>query len=110
MAESDLCGLPARAKIKEITKFILKKIKYVVLDADALTCFKNDLKTLYSLLDKNKIITPHKAEFHKIFPTIDNKINNVDKVLKAVKLTNTNIVLKGPSTVIASFKKKIVIL
>ena len=43
-------------KIKEITKLILKKIKYVVLDADALTCFKNDLKSLYSLLDKNKII------------------------------------------------------
>jgi len=102
-------GAGSNKKIKEVTKLILRKVKYVVLDADALTCFKNDLKTLYSLLDKNKIITPHKAEFHKIFPTIDNKINNVDKVLKAVKLTNTNIVLKGPSTVIASFKKKIVI-
>ena len=41
-------------KIKEITKLILKKVKYVVLDADALTCFKNDLKSLYLLLDKNK--------------------------------------------------------
>jgi len=63
-------GSGSNKKIKEITKLILKKVKYVVLDADALTCFQDDLKTLYSLLDKNKIITPHSGEFHKIFPNI----------------------------------------
>ena len=35
-------GAGLNKKIKEITKLILKKVKYVVLDADALTCFKND--------------------------------------------------------------------
>ena len=49
---------------------ILKKVKYVVLDADALTSFKDDLKSLYSLLDKNKIITPHLGEFNKIFAQV----------------------------------------
>ena len=73
-------GAGSNKKIKEIVKTILKKIKYVVLDADALTCFKNDLKSLYSLLDKNKIITPHIAEFHKIFPKIKKGISNIDKV------------------------------
>ena len=37
-------------KIKEITKLILKKVKHVILDADALTCFRGDLKSLYSSL------------------------------------------------------------
>ena len=100
-------GSGSNDKIKEITKLILKKVKYVVLDADALTCFKNDLKTLYKLLDKNKIITPHLGEFHKIFPKINKSLNNIDKVLIALKLIKSNILLKGPNTIIASYNKKI---
>ncbi len=102
-------GAGSNKKIKEVTKLILKKIKYVVLDADALTCFKHDLKSLYSLLDKNKIITPHIEEFHKIFPSIKKKTSNLDKAIRAVKLIKSNIVLKGPSTTIISYDKKIVI-
>jgi len=102
-------GSGSNKKIKEITKLILKNVKYVVLDADALTCFKNDLKLLYNLLDKNKIITPHLGEFHKIFPKINKKLNSIDKVLKASKLIKANILLKGPSTIISSYDKKIVI-
>jgi len=102
-------GSGSNKKIKEITKLILKKVKYVVLDADALTCFQDDLKTLYSLLDKDKIITPHSGEFHKIFPNIKKNLNNIDKVLSAVKLIKSNIILKGPSTVIASHNKRIAI-
>ena len=102
-------GSGSNKKIKEITKLILKKVKYVVLDADALTCFQDDLKTLYSLLDKDKIITPHIGEFHKIFPNIKKNLNNIDKALSAVKLIKSNIILKGPSTVIISHNKKIII-
>ena len=80
-----------------------------MLDADALTCFKDDLKSLYSLLDKNKIITPHLGEFHKIFPKIKKNLNSIDKALSAVKLIKSNIVLKGPTTIIISYNKKIVI-
>ena len=82
-------GSGTSKKIKEITKLILKKIKYVVIDADALTCFKDDLKSLYSLLDKNKIITPHLGEFYKIFPKIEKKISTIDKALNAVKIINS---------------------
>ena len=102
-------GSGSNKKIMEITKLILRKVKYVVLDADALTCFKNDLESLYNLLDKNKIITPHLGEFHKIFPKISKKLSNIDKVLKATKLIKSNIVLKGPSTIITSYDKKIII-
>ena len=102
-------GAGSSKNIKEITKLILKKVKYVVLDADALTCFQGDLKLLYSLLDKNKIITPHVGEFHKIFPNIKKNINNVDKAFIASRLIKSNIILKGPNTVIVSHNKKIVI-
>jgi len=102
-------GAGSNKKIKEITKLILKKVKYVVLDADALTCFKNDLKSLYLLLDKNKIITPHMAEFHKIFPKIKKSKSNIEKIKAASKLVKSNIVLKGPNTIILSYDKKIII-
>ncbi len=102
-------GAGSNKKIKEITKLILKKIKYVVLDADALTCFKNDLKSLYSLLDKNKIITPHIAEFHKIFPKIRKNISNIEKIKETRKLFKSNIILKGPNTIILSYENKIVV-
>ena len=102
-------GAGSNKKIKKITKLILKKVKYVVLDADALTCFKNDLKSLYKLLDKYKIITPHFSEFHKIFPNINKNMNIVDKIKLARKIIKSNIVLKGPKTIIISYDKKIVI-
>ena len=83
-------GAGSNKKIKEITKLILKKVKYVVLDADALTCFKNDLKSLYLLLDKNKVITPHMAEFHKIFPNIKKSNSNIEKIKAAIKRPKYN--------------------
>jgi len=102
-------GAGPSKNIKEVTKLILKKVKYVVLDADALTCFRGDLKSLYSLLDKNKIITPHIGEFHKIFPNIKKNLHNIDKAFIASRLIRSNIILKGPNTVIVSHDKKIVI-
>jgi len=102
-------GAGSNKKIKKITKLILKKVKYVVLDADALTCFKKDLKSLYSLLDKNKIITPHIAEFHKIFPKVKKNISNIEKIKSARKLVKSNIILKGKNTIILSYDKKIVV-
>jgi len=102
-------GAGSNKRIKKITELILKKVKYVVLDADALTCFKNDLKSLYSLLDKNKIITPHLAEFHKIFPKVKMNISNIEKIKAARNIVKSNIILKGPNTIILSYDKKIVI-
>ena len=102
-------GAGSNKKIKEITKIILKNVKYVVLDADALTCFENDLKSLYLLLDKNKIITPHIAEFHKIFPKIRKNISSIEKIRRAGKIIKSNIILKGPKTLILSYDKKIAI-
>jgi len=94
---------------KKRTKLILKNSKYAIIDADALTCFKNNPKELYSLLDKNKIITPHIKEFHTIFPMINKKITNYEKIVKASKICKCNIVLKGANTLISSSTENIVL-
>ena len=67
------------------------------------------MKTLYKLLDKNKIITPHLGEFHTIFPKVKKNLSSIDKVLSAAKLIQSNIILKGANTIITSYNKKIVI-
>ena len=94
---------------KKRTKLILKNSKYAIIDADALTCFKNNPKELYNLLDKNKIITPHIKEFHTIFPMINKKISNYEKIVKASKICKCNIVLKGTNTLISSPTENIVL-
>ena len=102
-------GAGSNQQTKERTKLILKNSKYVIIDADALTCFKVKPKELYRLLDKNKIITPHIKEFHTMFPSINKKISNYEKVLKASRLCSCTIVLKGTNTLICSHLGKIVI-
>ena len=101
-------GAGSNIHTKKRTEFLLKNIKYVILDADALTSFKKDLKTLYRLLDENKIITPHIKEFITIFPKLKKLKSSYLKVINACKLVNCTIVLKGSTTYISNRKKIVV--
>ena len=49
------------------------------------------------------------GEFHKIFPKINKNIENIEKIKESRKYTKTNIILKGPNTIILSYDKKIVV-
>ena len=102
-------GAGSNTLTKKRTKLILKYSKYAILDADALTCFEKNPKELYSLLDKNKIITPHIKEFHRIFPMINQKITDYEKIVKASKVCKCNIVLKGAKTLISSSSENVVL-
>ena len=87
------------------TSYLLKNIKYVILDADALTSFKGKTNHLYKLLDENKIITPHIKEFRTIFPNLKKIKNHKKLILSAIKKIKATIVLKGNHTLIANQKK-----
>ena len=102
-------GAGSNMLTKKRTKLMLKLSKHTIIDADALTCFKKNPKELYSLLDKNKIITPHIKEFHTIFPTINKKLSNYKKIVKASKICKCNIVLKGPKTLICSSSGNVIL-
>tara|TARA_Y100001970_G_scaffold292333_1_gene433222 strand:+ start:1264 stop:2106 length:843 start_codon:yes stop_codon:yes gene_type:complete len=101
-------GAGASRMTMQKSEYLLKNVKYVVLDADALTSFKNKTNHLYKLLDGNKIITPHIKEFRTIFPGLK-KINNHKKLIHAAtKKIKATIVLKGNHTFIANQKKIII--
>ncbi len=101
-------GAGKSSKTMKFTEEILKRIKYVILDADALNSFENKTKKLLKYLDKNKIITPHQGEFHRLFPSIRRRLNNREKVLKFLNLSKSNILLKGNTSVIGSSKNIVV--
>ena len=101
-------GAGKSQKTLKFTEEILKKIKYVILDADALNSFQNKTIKLLKYLDKNKLITPHQAEFHRLFPEIKKNLNKKDKVLNFLKICKSNILLKGNTTVIGAYGKIIV--
>ena len=95
-------GAGKNSKTMKFTEEILKQIKYVILDADSLNSFQKKTKKLLKYLDRNKLITPHQTEFHRLFPAIKINLNNKEKVLKFLKVCKSNILLKGNTTVIGS--------
>lgn len=81
--------------------------KFCVLDADALSVFEGDAKTLMSVLGPHCVLTPHEGEFARIFP--DLKGSKPERAFAAAKQSGAIIVLKGADTIIASPDARLVI-
>jgi hydroxyethylthiazole kinase-like uncharacterized protein yjeF len=90
----------------KITLEILKnKILKTIIDADAISVFKDNPKDLLDSLHENCILTPHEGEFARIFSFDGNRENSIKN---AIKSCNATIVLKGSKTLIAN-KNEIII-
>ncbi len=73
--------------------------KACVLDADALTVFKDDPVALFEAIASPVVLTPHEGEFARIFwPVTDREAD----AARAAKLSSAVVLLKGRDTVIAS--------
>lgn len=83
-----------------------------VLDADALTVFRDDPDTLFRALHPQAILTPHDGEFARLFPDIAAQLSapatsgpaysRLDAVHAAAERAGCTVLLKGPDTVIAA--------
>lgn len=91
------------AGINERTRaFVLAALsiqKPCVIDADALTVFKDDPKTLFSALIGPCVLTPHEGEFERVFGRLDDR---VQAACDAAALSGAVVLLKGPETLIAA--------
>ena len=75
----------------------------MVIDADALTSFREDPGALFQTLDRDDVLTPHPGEFERIFPGIlAGSPERVSATRQAAARATAIVLLKGPDTVIAA--------
>ena len=74
----------------------------MVVDADALTIFRDDPDELFSALDRDDVLTPHPGEFERIFPgLLKASPSRIAAARTAAQTAGCVVLLKGPDTVIA---------
>ena len=75
----------------------------IVIDADALTAFRDDPAELFSVLDRDDVLTPHIGEFERVFPGILGRTpERVSAVREAAARSGAVVLLKGPDTTVAA--------
>lgn len=73
----------------------------LVIDADALTLFRDRPGDLFACLDRDDVLTPHEGEFERLFPGLLAE-GREPAAIEAAKRAGTVLVLKGGATVIAA--------
>ncbi len=75
----------------------------LVLDADALTVFRDDPEELFSMLDRDDVLTPHVGEFERLFPgRLAAAPHRIAAARQAAEQAHAIVLLKGADTVIAA--------
>jgi len=75
----------------------------LVLDADALSVFRDDPGELFSILDRDDVLTPHPGEFERVFPgLLRSEPERISAARAAAGRAQAVVLLKGPDTVIAA--------
>ena len=75
----------------------------LVIDADALTVFSEDPEEMFSVLDRDDVLTPHPGEFERLFPgLLAASPDRITATRTAAGRSGTVALLKGSDTVIAA--------
>jgi hydroxyethylthiazole kinase-like uncharacterized protein yjeF len=75
----------------------------LVLDADAITVFRDDPEELFSVLDRDDVLTPHPGEFERLFPSLlKGSPERIAAARRAAEQADAVVLLKGADTVVAA--------
>jgi hydroxyethylthiazole kinase-like uncharacterized protein yjeF len=75
----------------------------LVIDADGITVFRDDPEELFSVLDRDDVLTPHVGEFERLFRgVLAGAPDRITAARRAAQRAGAVILLKGPDTVIAA--------
>lgn len=85
---------------------LTKSGKPLVIDADALNIFAAD-KSLLELVPEGSVITPHVKEFERLFGTVSNGFERLEKAKEVSVKHQINIILKGKFSAICCRKGRV---
>jgi hydroxyethylthiazole kinase-like uncharacterized protein yjeF len=95
-------GLGVGGETRALVDVALKSGAGVVLDADAITSFKDDPEALFNRLHDRCVLTPHAGEFERLFPgLLDESASKLEAARTAAARAGCVVLLKGGDTVIA---------
>jgi ADP-dependent NAD(P)H-hydrate dehydratase / NAD(P)H-hydrate epimerase len=92
-------GAGVGPETRDKTLAILAAGKRAVLDADALTAFADDPRSLFAAIGSPVVMTPHEGEFTRLFETAGSK---PERARQAARESGAVILLKGADTVVAA--------
>ncbi len=94
-------GLGANAEAKALVKATGAARR--VLDADALTAFRDDPSEFFAQLHAHDVLTPHEGEFERLFPgVLAGAASRIEAARVAAERAGCVVLLKGADTVIAA--------
>lgn len=97
-------GLNPDEPTRALVEAILGHGRAAVLDAGALTAFREEPGRLFAAIaacPAPTVLTPHEGEFGRLFPDLAATVSKLDRARAAATRSGAVVVLKGPDTVIA---------
>jgi len=104
-------GAGVTEETRHNTLAMLRTGKPVVMDADALSLFAQQLEALKTSITAPCILTPHDGEFERLFSITPGKElhERIEKTLWAAAQTGAVVLLKGAQTVIAAPDGRVIV-
>jgi hydroxyethylthiazole kinase-like uncharacterized protein yjeF len=98
-------GAGATQETRNNVAAVLSSEATAVIDADGLTAFEGNPQELFSLIQSRgaaTILTPHKGEFDRLFPELDNAESKLEQAKRAAEISGAVVVFKGPDTIVSA--------